>query len=355
MQTIWFDLIYNRKHNVLREYIFAQLISFLNIYSKSFCTVNKWVLHKESSLSLSFIQRGLGLPPLWGTLALSPGLTNNSARRCSGLYCARQAVGAAVRREPGGAGRDKGKEGGEGGLGPAASKAPGLRARGSCAPRFSFVRFLVSSKKFQNRPESASCWASLDAGCASNFHLLPPAGGSRAPLIAPRRPRCTFTQTGGGLLSPLSAAAILTGLEEAFLCVLCSRGEAAPRLPLRQRAAPEAYGTRARLGAGWGRAAAEFWALRPGVQAPPPADLRAPSPPSPAPPQAAGEAAAEDRAAVPGRAVLREKIRVRAAGRGPPPAGASQTRAFGKKPKLGTPAPAGWRGAVPGAARRLFA
>lgn len=119
-----FDLIYNRKHNVLREYIFPQLISFFNIYSKSFCIVNKWALHKEFSLSLNFIQRGLGLPPLWGTRALSPGLTNNSARRRSGLHCARQAVGAAARREPGGAGRDKGKEGGEGGLRPAASKAP---------------------------------------------------------------------------------------------------------------------------------------------------------------------------------------------------------------------------------------
>lgn len=65
--------------------------------------------------------------------------------------------------------------------------------------------------------------------------------------------RWSFTQTGGGLSSPLGAAAILTGLEGAFLCVLCSRGEAAPRLPVRQRAALEAYGTRARLGEGCGR------------------------------------------------------------------------------------------------------
>lgn len=59
-----FDLTYNRKYNVLREYIFALLISFFNIYSEGFCIVTKWAPHKDFSLSLNFIQRDLGLPPL---------------------------------------------------------------------------------------------------------------------------------------------------------------------------------------------------------------------------------------------------------------------------------------------------
>lgn len=62
-------------------------------------------------------------------------------------------------------------------------------------------------------------------------------------------------------MSLVCAAAILTGLGEAFLCVLCSGGEAAPRLFGRQRAAPGACGTRAGQGAGrGGAAAAEAWA-----------------------------------------------------------------------------------------------
>lgn len=94
------------------------------------------------------------------------------------------------------------------------------------------MRFLVSSKKFQNRPESASCSDSPDAGCAINFILLPPAGGSRAPLVAPRQPagvlrkqrvdygrpldRCDSRWAGGGF--PLCS-------------LLAGRGRAAPPRP----------------------------------------------------------------------------------------------------------------------------
>lgn len=67
-----FDLIYNRKHNVLREYIFAQLISFFNIYSKSFCIVNKWALHRVLFVS-QLHTKGFGAPSPLGNAGSLPG------------------------------------------------------------------------------------------------------------------------------------------------------------------------------------------------------------------------------------------------------------------------------------------
>jgi hypothetical protein len=66
------DLIYNQKHSVLSEYIFAQLISFFNIYSESFCIVNKWN-YTKGSLCLKLHTKE------FGDLYSSPGPTNNSA------------------------------------------------------------------------------------------------------------------------------------------------------------------------------------------------------------------------------------------------------------------------------------
>lgn len=147
-------------------------------------------------------------------------------------------------------------------------------------------------------------------------------------------------------MSLVCATEILTRSEGAFLCALCSRGEAALRLTARQRAAPGGLRNTSQAGSG---------PPRPGPGAPSPElrrrhsrvlGLRAPSPQLQERPQQSTAPASD-------RAGLREETeRKRWRARGPTPAGKSLTRVFWKQPNLGKPGSSpGPRGAVPGAAR----
>lgn len=132
------DLIYNRKHNVWSEYIFAQLISFFNIYSGSLCPTHRVLLVSQVHT------KGFGAPSPPGSPAPSPGLTNHSARRLSGLRRARQAARASAGRErergarAGQRERKRGGRSGTGGFKGAARGPEGRRARGPSA-RHAFV------------------------------------------------------------------------------------------------------------------------------------------------------------------------------------------------------------------------
>lgn len=167
-------------------------------------------------MSLNFIQRGSGFPPLWGSSALYPGLTNSSARRRLGLQSQRQAARAGggpgepaartgvregrgcqcrarglreARWEPGGAGRDKGeKEGREVGnlqlqrrRGPRAARAgvqhsplASGKPRRLCFCLGGLPFFPIRNPKIAEKAEAAL--HSRDAGSATssnfNLHLL---------------------------------------------------------------------------------------------------------------------------------------------------------------------------------------
>lgn len=112
-----------------------------------------------------------------------------------------------------------------------------------------------------------------------------------------------FKQTRNVLLWPVCAAALLTRLEGAFLCVLRSQGEAAPRLSVRQHAAPEACGTQAGQGAGAGTRGRRSLGPEPEI---PGAATRG-SQGSERPPSPTHEAVAKDNDATPGCADLRQE------------------------------------------------
>lgn len=181
---------------------------------------------------------------------------------------------------------------------------------GSCAPRFCFVRFLFPIRNFKN-VQKARAAPILGTRASPPAAILTSTSSQwTAGCTEPSSPaRFRVLRKPDGSLWPFCAATILTRLEGAFLCVLCSRGEAAPRLPIRQRAAPEARGTREGQGSGRGRAATEAWARSPGVQALPLAGLRAPSHPHPPPPPR--EAVTEDSDSAPVLADLREETESR--------------------------------------------